>query len=104
METKTDGFNFRIMTEEMNNCYKTCVCFLDIRTALGSKYNKNQEYKYKIFSLEELKDKYLEDKPVVVARLNHPRGTDRYTMEFFNKHFLDKAEWRNKQMDSILED
>jgi len=90
----------------MNNCYKTCVCFLDIRTALGSKYNKNQEYKYKILSLEELKkqgDKYLEDKPVVVARLNHPRGTDRYTMEFFNKHFISKADWRAKQINKILD-
>jgi len=93
--------------EEIIDWYKslkTCVCFLELRTAWGSKYNKNQEYKYKILSEEELKkqaaDK-LEPKPVV---LNHPRGTDRFNIELFNKHFLDKAEWRNKQIDSILED
>ncbi len=90
--------------EEIIDWYKslkTCVCFLEIRTAWGSKYNINQEYKYKILSDEELKERGdKEDKPVV---LNHPRGTDRFTIEFFNKHFLDKAEWRDKQIDSILE-
>lgn len=93
--------------EEINNWYKslkTCFCFLELKTAWGTKYNINQEYKYKILSLEELKkrgDKFLENKPVV---LEHPRGTDRFSIEDFNIYFIDKAKWRDKQINSILED
>jgi hypothetical protein len=47
------------MTEEEINLWykslKTCFCFLGLQTAWGSKYNKNQEYEYKILSSEELK-------------------------------------------------
>lgn len=91
--------------EEINNWYKllkTCFCFLGFQTTWGSKYNKNQEYEYKILSSEELKKRGDLDTRIVV--LNHPRGTDRFTIELFNRYFLDKAEWRDKQIDSIFED
>ena len=90
--------------KELKDWYKSLKnCYLDLKTAWGSKFNINQKYKYKILSAEQLKkigDNNLENRPVVIE---HSRGTDRFSIEIFNKHFIDKAEWRNKQIDLILE-